>query len=724
MDSHINYYEEYACKWLNKSIEALLSHKREKGFIRNSDQLVPKDDPRGVKIFPTATFQGFAAFLECESAPLKKTTKSDQNIIEKVTKKAIEEVKQLITEPSLKTYTEGTTNRDDRTIILFEQILFILSQLKKKRGYSSGITFKVFKDYIMGNTTEMEGNRIKKYYFPTVGSSPWFLLSLLNCQDYIYDIYGDELQILLNEYDANPENSQENPAKQDKERHDIVEQFKEKYKLLEKKSVELEERIDDHINYHLARYNVKELSFDSISLAVAICCKIKVNNKFKNSPFFISCIKAILGQQYSDGSLPTGATISFEDSGDVIQQASIQVMSFLADAIVDYKFLVDYDTSIEELLDILCPAFRKMANCMEFSHETFTVDNNSSPVLLKGWGSDRLKIKNYTETWINSYACRFFYKYWLLEKSYLRIKALKNLGNSNYVYDNVLIKNNEDFWYNKIIEPDHILYPKAKIDSIIKPIIDEKKQNSLLITPKAELSFIICGPPGSGKTFIVERMADAIGWPLVELSPSQFIKNGLEFIESTSKEIFNNLFHLHHAIVFFDECDELFRDRETDGGSSHRTILSFMTASMLPKLQKLHDKKNVIFVVGTNYLHRIDPAIRREGRFDYLILFDRPDETARGIYYDKNKDEIATKLAEGELVNRETFIQNTNTMLIKGLNRYFRKSSEAKPDQSYIDWCHKERGAGKKPDGHLELECIATEDDFEKKIKIWNKFKN
>ena len=97
-------------------------------------------------------------------------------------------------------------------------------------------------------------------------------------------------------------------------------------------------------------------------------------------------------------------------------------------------------------------------------------------------------------------------------------------------------------------------------------------------------------------------MAKALGWPLVELSPSHFIKKGLDFIESTSREIFNDLYNLHHAVVFFDECDELFRNRSESGETtSSRTILNFLTASMLPKLQDLHDKQNIIFVLGTNY---------------------------------------------------------------------------------------------------------------------------
>lgn len=711
MEKQTDFYEKDAWKWLEKSISALLTHKREnKGFIRNSNQLAPKEGD----IFPTATFQGFAALLDCSSD----LAELSDHIIE---------IESLIREENFPNFIKDTTNKADRAIILFEQILFILSQLsKKKQDYSCDIKFKRLKDYIIGETDDVKKERSNKYYYPTVGSSPWFLLSLFNCQEYIYDIYGKELSKQLEGI------STKDKEERKKEEQEIIASFRTEYRLFDKEDSDLEDRIDDHINYHLARHNVKELSFDSISLAVAICCKLKINSKFKESPFFISCIKAIVDQQYSDGCLPTGATISFADSGDVIQQASIQIMSFLADAIVDYKFLVDCNDQTEELLNIICPAFRKMAKYMDFSYESFSVTNNSEKISLKGWGSDRLKIKNYTETWIVSYTCRFFYKYWLLEKAYLRIKALKYLGVDNYVYSKAATEEKIRYWKEDIIEPDNILKPKEKITEIIAPIWHDRDNEKLLITPQKKNSYIICGPPGSGKTYIVKQMAKAIGWPLVELSPSQFIKNGLDFIESTNKEIFDNLYSLHHAVVLFDECDELFKDRNADNNSPNRTILNFLTASMLPKLQDLYDKKNIIYVVGTNYLHRIDPAIRREGRFDYRILFDRPDPIARGAFYDanKNKKEVLDILKEKseEIVIKEAFINNTVTVLTKNLTKYFSPSHNINPDQDYFNWCHAKRNKRKSgedeyvADGILELECVANGSEFDSKSDNWKEF--
>lgn len=308
----------------------------------------------------------------------------------------------------------------------------------------------------------------------------------------------------------------------------------------------------------------------------------------------------------------------------------------------------------------------------------------------------------------------FLYKYWLAEKAYARIKALKRLGVTNYVYDEQNTIKEIKRWNDEIIEPDHILKPKETIDGIIRPIIGNKEKGCLLLSPqKDNISFIICGPPGSGKTYIVKQMAKALGWPLVELSPSHFIKKGLDFIESTSREIFNDLYNLHHAVVFFDECDELFRNRSESGETtSSRTILNFLTASMLPKLQDLHDKQNIIFVLGTNYLHNIDSAVRRKGRFDHRILFDRPDEEARRLFYWAKGKSNDSDISEDE------FVKRTKTALVKDLTKALSSSYQQEEDQSYLDWC----GAkGEDSEGLLELKNCDKSECHQEKIKEWNK---
>jgi SpoVK/Ycf46/Vps4 family AAA+-type ATPase len=114
------------------------------------------------------------------------------------------------------------------------------------------------------------------------------------------------------------------------------------------------------------------------------------------------------------------------------------------------------------------------------------------------------------------------------------------------------------------------------------------------------------------------------------LSPGEFIARGLEYIEAESRSVFDRLLKLSRAVVLFDECDELFRERHPASGTEQlRGITAFVTASMLPKLQQLHDTGRVLFVICTNNFMSMDRAVTRPGRIDHIIGVGPPDRTAR-----------------------------------------------------------------------------------------------
>lgn len=53
---------------------------------------------------------------------------------------------------------------------------------------------------------------------------------------------------------------------------------------------------------------------------------------------------------------------------------------------------------------------------------------------------------------------------------------------------------------------------------------------------------------------------------------------------------------------------------------------------MLTRLAELHRQRGAIFCFATNYYNKIDRAARGVGRFDEVVLFDRPDDAARRKY--------------------------------------------------------------------------------------------
>jgi SpoVK/Ycf46/Vps4 family AAA+-type ATPase len=157
-------------------------------------------------------------------------------------------------------------------------------------------------------------------------------------------------------------------------------------------------------------------------------------------------------------------------------------------------------------------------------------------------------------------------------------------------------------------------------------------------------SVLLFGPPGTSKTTIVQAVADRLGWPVVFLSPGSFIEHGLEAIEASAQSVFERLQALRHVVVIFDECDELFRDRRpTETTPQFRNISAFVTASMLPKLQNLHDRGKVLFFICTNHADMMDPAVLRGGRTDHRIGVGPPDRLARSAIINSFRDELPHK---------------------------------------------------------------------------------
>jgi hypothetical protein len=172
-------------------------------------------------------------------------------------------------------------------------------------------------------------------------------------------------------------------------------------------------------------------------------------------------------------------------------------------------------------------------------------------------------------------------------------------------------------------------------------------------------SGILYGPPGAGKTTYVENLARALGWPLIRLGPYHFLRNGTDRVPEAAKAVFGYLFELRDCVVFLDEMEELFRSRHTlheekrstlevldeeaareqcagsklqeqlNSGSDVEFRQRLWTTVFLPLFQELHDRAHVLFFVATNYAQRLDNAILRPGRFDFVLQVIPPTKRAK-----------------------------------------------------------------------------------------------
>lgn len=138
-----------------------------------------------------------------------------------------------------------------------------------------------------------------------------------------------------------------------------------------------------------------------------------------------------------------------------------------------------------------------------------------------------------------------------------------------------------------------------------------------LIGKEDARSAVLFGPPGTGKTSIVEALAGCLGWDYVEILASDFLSDGVDAVPARADRIFDLVMQLDRCVVLFDEIDELIRERS---GDQSDPFGRFLTTSMLPKIAKLWKQGRVIFFVATNHVAKADSAITRSSRFDARVF--------------------------------------------------------------------------------------------------------
>ena len=171
---------------------------------------------------------------------------------------------------------------------------------------------------------------------------------------------------------------------------------------------------------------------------------------------------------------------------------------------------------------------------------------------------------------------------------------------------------------------------KQELREIIEFLKEPKKfQRMGAKIPKGAL---LLGPPGTGKTLMARAVAGEAGVPFFSMSGSDFVEMFVGVGASRVRDLFEQGKQNAPCIIFIDEIDAVGRHRGAGLGGGHDEREQTLN-QLLVEMDGFGTNEGVIILAATNRPDVLDPALLRPGRFDRIIVVDRPDVVGReGIF--------------------------------------------------------------------------------------------
>lgn len=187
------------------------------------------------------------------------------------------------------------------------------------------------------------------------------------------------------------------------------------------------------------------------------------------------------------------------------------------------------------------------------------------------------------------------------------------LGDNN-LYNSVfsgIKRERSDVNLGQVILPDNL---KDEIESRVGTYLQSREDGSMDELDRffgygTALTLLFHGPSGTGKTMLAQGIANRFGKEIISLNI-----NDVSERRGSSEDLLEAVFHeasMHGAIVFLDECDDLFENN------------SRISRALLIEIEKAH----CVVILATNKPVDLDPAMDR--RIAINVPFLLPDAELR-----------------------------------------------------------------------------------------------
>ncbi len=139
---------------------------------------------------------------------------------------------------------------------------------------------------------------------------------------------------------------------------------------------------------------------------------------------------------------------------------------------------------------------------------------------------------------------------------------------------------------------------------------------------------LLTGAPGTGKTLMARAIAGEANVPFFSISGSDFVEMFVGVGASRVRDLFEQGKKNAPCLIFIDEIDAVGRHRGAGMGGGHDEREQTLN-QLLVEMDGFESSEGVILIAATNRPDVLDPALMRPGRFDRMVVVDRPDVKGR-----------------------------------------------------------------------------------------------
>ena len=175
----------------------------------------------------------------------------------------------------------------------------------------------------------------------------------------------------------------------------------------------------------------------------------------------------------------------------------------------------------------------------------------------------------------------------------------------------------------EFIEPKHTLDQLVGQENAKQRLLEDARWISQGDLETAPMGYLICGPVGTGKTFLAECYAGSIGIPCAVLK--NFRSKYVGETEGNLQHVLTVLRSLGPVVVIVDEADAALGNREADGDSGTSARVFSMIASQMGNTRY---RGKIVWMLLTSRPDLLPIDLKRQGRAEVHIPLFYPQEEA------------------------------------------------------------------------------------------------